>query len=98
MGLKPLAAGAALSSAASREQDKVGGCGEREREVFGVVPGAHCGGGSQAGAGMLRSGRCMGCRTLITRKPTSLILLGIEQLVGAVWRKGEGIYMNNFHV
>lgn len=57
MGLKALAAGAALSSATSREQDKLGDV-ERARGIWGV-PGGHCDGGPQAGGGVLRSGGCM---------------------------------------
>lgn len=67
-----------------------GGAMWREPGVFGVAPGGHCGGGPQAGGGVLRWEGCMGCRTLITKKPASLVLLGMEQLIGAVWRKGEG--------
>lgn len=75
--LKPLTAGAA-----SREQDKVGGCGDSQR-CLGWFQGGHHGGGPQAGGGVLRSAGCMWCRTLITRKPAPLILLGTEELVGA---------------
>lgn len=82
MGLKALAAGAALSSATSREQDKVGDV-ERARGIWG---------GSRGPLWWRTTGwrwcaeirRVHGIRILITRKPISLILLEMEQLVGAV--------------
>lgn len=89
MGLKALAAGASLSSATSREQDKVGGYGESQR----------CLGGFNGPLWWRTTGwrwcaeirRVHGIRTLITRKSISLILLGMEQLVGAAWKESEFI-------